>query len=101
MKQIVSIKIPANLLTFRRVLRLYERIQKSRSTAYLSVNKKTLPFNSLPKAIPFLLALKEKEVLLVIEGEDAWHLQHQIINAIRLAEENERINTGLHRVKSV
>ncbi|WKB37045.1 hypothetical protein QS257_10025 [Terrilactibacillus sp. S3-3] len=40
-------------------------------------------------------------MLLVIEGEDAWHLQHQIINAIRLAEENERINTGLHRVKSV
>lgn len=99
-KQIVSIKVPiksVSALTLKRALRLYETIKKSRSTAYFSVNGMTFSINDLPKTIHFLSSVQKKEVLLVIEGEDAEGLHRKILDSINLSRENARENPGLYR----
>ncbi|MDD9148539.1 MULTISPECIES: hypothetical protein [unclassified Sporolactobacillus] len=99
-KQIVSIKVPiksVSALTLKRALRLYETIKKSRSTAYFSANEKTFCINDLPETIKFLSSLQGKEILLIIEGEDADALYRRILDSIKLLRENARENPGLYR----
>ncbi|RYM05107.1 hypothetical protein EWH99_07555 [Sporolactobacillus sp. THM7-7] len=99
-KQIVSIKLPmktASTLKLKRTLRLYESIKKSRSTAYFSVNGKTFSIDDLPKTISFLASVRKKEILLVLEGEDAEKVHRRIAESIELSKENARENPGLHR----
>ncbi|RYL94803.1 hypothetical protein EWI07_04180 [Sporolactobacillus sp. THM7-4] len=102
-KQIVSIKLPMSTMsavTLKRTLRIYESIRRSRSTAYFSVNGKTFSINNLPETISFLTTINTKEILLVIEGEDAENIYDQILESIELSKENARENPGLHRQDS-
>jgi hypothetical protein len=99
-KQIVSIKIPfrsMSTLTLKKALRLYEKIKKGQCTAYFSIEGKTLPLNNLSEALSVLSQIHGKEVLLVIEGENAEHLYRQIKGSIQIAKENARENPGLYR----
>lgn len=99
-KQIVSIKVPIksmSALTLKHALRLYETIKKSRSTAYFSVNGKTFSMKDLPQTITFLSSIRKKEILLVIEGEDAEDLYRRILGSIKRSKENARENPGLYR----
>ncbi|TGA96186.1 hypothetical protein E4665_16445 [Sporolactobacillus shoreae] len=99
-KQIVSIKVPLksmNTLTLKRALRLYETIKKSHCTAYFSIDGKTFSVRELPKTLSFLSSIRTKEVLLVIEGENAEALNQQIKGSIQTLKENARENPGLYR----
>ncbi|EST11633.1 hypothetical protein [Sporolactobacillus laevolacticus] len=99
-KQIASIKVPLTSsggLTLKRAIRLYERIKKCRCKAYFSDNGSTFPIKSLPQTITFLSTVKKKEILLVLEGEDAISLHQKIMESIQLAQQNARENPGLYR----
>jgi hypothetical protein len=84
-------------LTLRHALRLYEIIRKSECTAYFSSGDKTISINDLPKTIRDLSMIKSKEILLVIEGENADLLYQKIKGSIKISEENARENPGLYR----
>lgn len=99
-KQIISIKVPMksmSTLSLKRALRLYKTIKKSQCTAYFSIDSQTFSINELPKTIDFLSGMKKKEILLVIEGEDAENLYHKIKGSIQISKENARENPGLYR----
>lgn len=103
-RQIVSVKLPAKMMggmKLRRALRLYESIRESRSTAYFSLGKKTVPLDDLPKTWSALNSVRSKEILLVIEGEDAEAVQRKIIDFIEQSKENARENPGLRRQDSL
>ncbi len=84
-------------LTLKRALRLYEKIKKGQCTAYFSIEGRMLPLNNLPETLSLLSQIHRKEVLLVIEGENAEHLYRQIKGSIQIARENARENPGLYR----
>jgi phosphotransferase system HPr-like phosphotransfer protein len=99
-KQIVSIKIPLTFsggFTLRRVIRLFETIRKCRCKAYFSNNGSTYPIKNLPQTVTYLSSVKAKEILLVLEGEDAEPLHQKIMASIQNAQENARENPGLYR----
>ncbi|MCO7176686.1 hypothetical protein ACFP7A_08850 [Sporolactobacillus kofuensis] len=99
-KQIASIKIPLTSsggLTLKRAIRLYERIRKCSCKAYFSDNGTTFPIESLTQTITYLSTINKKEILLVLEGEDARVLHQKIMESIQLVQENARENPGLYR----
>lgn len=99
-KQIVSIKVPLTFsggLTLRRVIRLFETLKKCRCKAYFSNNGSTFPIMNLPQTVTYLSSVKAREVLLVLEGEDAEALHQKIVASIQKAQENARENPGLYR----
>ncbi|MCQ2010008.1 hypothetical protein NOM01_08295 [Sporolactobacillus sp. STSJ-5] len=99
-KQIVSIKIPLTPgggITLKRAIRLFETIRKCRCKAYFSNNGSTFPMKYLPQTMTYLSSVQKKEILLVLEGEDAQSLHQKIMDTIQLARENARVNPGLYR----
>ncbi|MFT8362437.1 MAG: hypothetical protein ABF586_05495 [Sporolactobacillus sp.] len=99
-KQITSIKLPMHTMNgpnLRRLLRLYERIKKSNCSAYFTIDGRTYTVEQLLSNLSSLIVLRRKEVFIVLEGEEAGRLHHQLINDLRIAEENARENPGLYR----
>ncbi|MCO7126805.1 hypothetical protein NIE88_13620 [Sporolactobacillus shoreicorticis] len=99
-KQIVSIKVPLTPgggMTLKRAIRLFEFIRKSRCKAYFSNDGSTFPIEKLPQTITYLSSVQKKEVLLVLEGEEAQLLQQKIMDSILTAQKNARENLGLYR----
>lgn len=99
-KQIASIKIPLktmSTLTLKKTLRLYETVKKGQCTAYFSIDGKTFSLDNLPETLSLLTTIRRREILLVIEGENAEHLYKQIKGSIQIAKENARENPGLYR----
>lgn len=84
-------------LTLKKALRLYQRVKKGQCTAYFSIEGKTFPLDNLQETLSLLSEIRRKEVLLVIEGENAEHLYRQIKGSIQIAKENARENPGLYR----
>lgn len=84
-------------LTLKRTLRLYETIKKSRCTAYFTIDDKTVNIDEIPRTLTALTRLNKKEMLLVLEGEDAEKLYRQIKESMRIAKENAKENPGLYR----
>jgi phosphotransferase system HPr-like phosphotransfer protein len=84
MKYIISYKINLSTFTFKKTLELYQLCQTVSSNVYLVANEQTCEVKDLPRLISFLLALNDKDVLIVIEGKEApsdrKHINHFLNN---------------------
>ncbi|WP_139693340.1 hypothetical protein [Sporolactobacillus terrae] len=99
-KKFASIKIPLTSpggINLRRIIRLFEVLKKSRCRAYFSESGSTFPIKSLPQTMAYLSSIHKKELLLVLEGEEARVLHQRLLEEIQLAEENARENPGRYR----
>ncbi|MCL1631912.1 hypothetical protein M3N64_08100 [Sporolactobacillus sp. CPB3-1] len=99
-KQIVSVKIPLSMtggMTLKRMFRLFETIRRCRCKAFFSNDGSIFPIRNLSQTMKYLSEVQTKEILLVLEGEDAKDLHRKIMETIQLAQENARENPGLYR----
>ncbi|RAS73594.1 hypothetical protein [Priestia endophytica] len=71
MKHIISYKIHLPTFTLRKTLELYQLCQTIESKIYLIANGRTCEVNHLPKLVSFILTLKYRNILIVLEGKEA------------------------------
>ncbi|KAB2495579.1 hypothetical protein [Priestia endophytica] len=71
MKHIVSSKVFLPSFTLEKTLELYQLCQTVKSKIYLVTNRRTCEVNQLPKFISFILTLKNRNILIIMEGKEA------------------------------